>query len=271
MSALYWHPTTNRQLDLSSRALPHALLVFGNKGAGVTAAARLVAEKTAGTATVSLVEPEGAAGAITIDTVRQLYSMTRSDLGGRHLVIMDEADRMTQEAQNSLLKLLEEPSGRTSFILTSHRPGWLMLPIVSRCQQLLIRPLTRQQARSLLTEAGINEADLRRRILLLGDGLAAELSKLSYDAAYRRDQFERAALAKSLLAGSRLDRLIAARKIAGDRQSAVQTLEIAARLLRPGLAAGQETAIDRLESLLDACERLQKNALIRLQMLKVAF
>lgn len=266
---LYWHPRTLSQIERLGANLPHALLVTGQQGSGVTTAAETLATGADNAAVVSRVAAE-TDGAISIETVRSLYGKTRANLVGKHLIILDEADRMTQEAQNALLKLLEEPSGQTTFILTSHRPGALAAPVVSRCQQLYVRPLRYAQAQDMLAELGITQAELKRRILILADGLAGELAKLAQDEDYRQRQFERAALAKQLLGGSRLNRLLAAYKLGADRQAALSVLSLAARLLKTSLSSGQPEAINRLELLLDSCDRLQKNALVKLQLLRAA-
>ena len=43
---------------------------------------------------------------------------------GRHrVVIIDDADRLTSDAQNALLKTLEEPPSTSSFLLVTSQPG----------------------------------------------------------------------------------------------------------------------------------------------------
>ena len=48
--------------------------------------------------------------------------------------IIENAERMTEEASNSLLKILEEPPGQAFFILTTSSPRMLIPTITSRCQ-----------------------------------------------------------------------------------------------------------------------------------------
>lgn len=49
------------------------------------------------------------------------------------VVIIDTAEDMNANAANALLKLLEEPPSKVIFFLISHRPGYLLAPIRSRC------------------------------------------------------------------------------------------------------------------------------------------
>ncbi len=60
----------------------------------------------------------------------------KSYYGGHKVVIIEEADRMNTEAQNSFLKTLEEPKGQTLIVLLSNRPSTLLQTIFSRCQTI---------------------------------------------------------------------------------------------------------------------------------------
>ena len=56
-------------------------------------------------------------------------------------MIIDPADLLTPEAQNALLKLLEEPPPRTLIILVAQRLGALLATVRSRCQAIFfVRP-----------------------------------------------------------------------------------------------------------------------------------
>lgn len=55
--------------------------------------------------------------------------------GARLVVIIEDADKMTEEAANALLKTLEEPPAGTLFVLTSAAPERLPSTIRSRCQR----------------------------------------------------------------------------------------------------------------------------------------
>jgi DNA polymerase-3 subunit delta' len=88
-------------------------------------------------ADVHLVEP-GDTGVIKVDQVREAVERTayRPFEGRRRVVIVDEADAMLSEAQNALLKTLEEPPSASMFVLVSSRPDELLPTVRSRCQRL---------------------------------------------------------------------------------------------------------------------------------------
>jgi DNA polymerase-3 subunit delta' len=78
------------------------------------------------------------ANAIKINSIREIRresSLTRFGAGKKVFIVL-EADAMTDEAANALLKTLEEPHPETLLILTSPRPDALPATIRSRCQQL---------------------------------------------------------------------------------------------------------------------------------------
>ena len=88
-------------------------------------------------ADVLLIEP-GDTGVIKVDQVREVIERAgyRPFEGRRRVVIVDEADAMLSEAQNALLKTLEEPPSASMFVLVTSRPDELLPTVRSRCQRL---------------------------------------------------------------------------------------------------------------------------------------
>lgn len=97
-------------------------------------------------------------GVIPIDAVRSMTPRLalRASEAQTKVVRIGEADRMNIAAQNALLKTLEEPPGRTCFILTAARPRSLLLTVRSRCQRLGLAPDRGELMVQNLTEAGID-------------------------------------------------------------------------------------------------------------------
>ncbi len=62
----------------------------------------------------------------------------------RKFVIITSAELMNKEAQNSLLKILEEPPGDLFFILISENPSFLLDTIKSRCMNVHFPPLSKK-------------------------------------------------------------------------------------------------------------------------------
>jgi DNA polymerase-3 subunit delta' len=81
---------------------------------------------------------------IAIDHLRQMQrNMSYASAeGGRKVVLIFEAERMHPAGANSLLKVLEEPSADSIFILVSSAPERLLSTVLSRCQRLVLCSLS---------------------------------------------------------------------------------------------------------------------------------
>ncbi|MCC6597433.1 MAG: DNA polymerase III subunit delta' [Alphaproteobacteria bacterium] len=83
---------------------------------------------------------------VAVEDIRKIAPFLRmtSSQGGWRVVIVDDADTMNRNAQNALLKILEEPPSRTVLILIAHRMGTLVPTIRSRCRVIGFKALTQE-------------------------------------------------------------------------------------------------------------------------------
>lgn len=90
------------------------------------------------------VAPEGAAGVIKIEAIRNIIErVSFRPYEARYKVcIIEDAHLMKAEAENCLLKTLEEPPQNTVFILTTSNISGIFKTIISRCQIIKFSPLT---------------------------------------------------------------------------------------------------------------------------------
>lgn len=124
-------------------------------------------------------------GAVDVDSVRRIapFMGLKASQGGWRVVIVDDADTMTEEAQNAILKILEEPPAKALLILVTHRPGRLLPTIRSRCRFIRFEApqmadfsrLMRENhpdltTRELETLYGITEGSVGRSLRLCGEG-----------------------------------------------------------------------------------------------------
>ncbi len=112
-------------------------------------------------ADVLLIEP-GESGSIKVDQVRDAIdrSAYRPFEGRRRVVIIDSADEILVEAQNALLKTLEEPPPASVFVLVTSRPDVLLPTVRSRCQRLRFGRLSPAEVASVLMRShGYSDAD----------------------------------------------------------------------------------------------------------------
>lgn len=93
---------------------------------------------------------------ITIDeirTINEFLSYTPSE-GRKKVVIIDDADSMTTQAGNALLKTLEEPSSNSIIILISSSEANLLDTIISRCIKISFVPLSTSALKTILDKTG---------------------------------------------------------------------------------------------------------------------
>ena len=88
--------------------------------------------------------------------------------GGARVIIIDEADSMNAQAQNCLLKTLEEPIEDTVFLLLTEAPSLLLPTIVSRCRPVRLHAWSDSDLTRVLEEAQVPPE--RRGTILRGCG-----------------------------------------------------------------------------------------------------
>jgi DNA polymerase III subunit delta' len=179
---LPWHATACDRLSgaVAAGRLPHGLLLQGPTGVGkerfasaLAAAlfcsgrgARLEAcghcaecalSRAGNHPDVHWVRPLEDKKTIGVDQVREVceqLAMTSMRRGYR-VAIVTPAERMTTQAQNALLKTLEEPAPRTVIVLVTARPSALLPTLRSRCQRVEVaRPAAAVAARWLTETLG---------------------------------------------------------------------------------------------------------------------
>ncbi len=89
----------------------------------------------------------------------------------RKVFRVDQADRMTEEAADVLLKALEEPPPETVLILSSARPDEVPETVLSRCQVVTFRPLSEGFVIDALLAEGVDDARARLAARLAGGNL----------------------------------------------------------------------------------------------------
>jgi DNA polymerase-3 subunit delta' len=213
---------------LDRERLPHAMLFHGFEGVGKATVARRLA--------AALLCHDGGCGAcedcrlfdkgnhpdfvvvklelrkdkkehrkqIVVDQIRQLSTLVglAPRKGARRVFLIDPADRMNMEAQNALLKTLEEPPPRAVLILIASRPHVLASTVRSRCFALGFAPLHAKDLATLLESRGYDRREALERAAL-AEGRPGRAMDLDVEASRERRE--------TLLTG--LERLVSQRDL----------------------------------------------------------
>jgi DNA polymerase-3 subunit delta' len=192
---------------------------------------------------------------IVVDQVRDLVDRRlalRRVEGRRRFVVIDPADAMNPQAQNALLKTLEEPPAETTLVLVASSPDALLPTIRSRCLRVPFAPIPAAALAARLEAAG-HPADKAR--------LAAALSGGSLGRAIATDDEALAARAEAVVGAASLDPddagawLAFARDHGADREEAQALCELLLVWLRDVAAAQAGSDRLALADLADATRR----------------
>ena len=127
------------KLYIKKQDIPH-LLLFGPAGTGKTSLAKILTSNiNCDKLYVNASDENG------VDAVRIKFKNFAQGSGFKPLkiAILDEADRLTPEAQGALRNMMETYSIHTRFVLTCNNVERMASPIVSRCQTFEIKPISK--------------------------------------------------------------------------------------------------------------------------------
>ena len=90
--------------------------------------------------------------------------------GGARVALIEEAERMNEEAQSALLKTLEEPPAGVTIILCADREDALLPTVRSRCVRLRLGPVAVREVEAILADQGVADPPTASRLARLASG-----------------------------------------------------------------------------------------------------
>ena len=152
------------KIYIQNEDVPH-LLLYGQAGTGKTTLAKIITNQIDCDLMYINASDENS-----VDAVRDKIRGFASSLGFRKwkVIILDEADYLTPNAQAALRNLMETFSASTRFILTCNFVEKVIDPIQSRCQTFAITPPSKKDVAKRLND------------ILTAEGVEFEMSDLAF-------------------------------------------------------------------------------------------
>ena len=200
------HPIIDRLIeDYRSARAPQALLLSGAKGIGKQELAGFLAsillclsgDKPCGECTACQRASRGAHAnllqvrlaprerSIKIEALRDLLEILslHPQEPGHRVILIDEIDTLTVQAQNALLKSLEEPIPGDYFLLTTKNEAAVLPTILSRCRLIRLLPWPTDKVRDFLLSEGLT-AQRAAELAPISGGLPGLALQLNEDKDY---------------------------------------------------------------------------------------
>jgi DNA polymerase III delta prime subunit len=243
-SPLLIHQNTKSQLEAFYSHPGSALLITGRIGSGKLAIARHLSAWLLGVATDKLpnhpeflyISTPPDKTEISIDSVRQLISKMALKVPSGHettvsinrIALVEDAGSMSHEAQNAMLKLLEEPPAGTLLVLTADSADDLLPTVVSRTQMIKIIAPGLEQSREYFKDSyNLQAIDSAYSLSQGAPGLLSALLAEQTDHPLKIGVEQ----AKKFLKQTTYQRLIELQTISKDRIQFVIFLDALARVL----------------------------------------
>ncbi len=271
MDNFVYHPETDKQIKNYISKPLHALLIQGHKGSGKSTLLNLMAASVLGLEQsklinyphVMMISPDDK-NKIAIDVVRNIDHFLSLSVPGaqnkiNRVILIDNADQMTTEAQNALLKHLEEPPVNTIFMLSVTNTTMILPTLLSRTFTLRLRQPTRNSLIDMLIGQGYNEVDVKRAIGLSGGLPGLALAILNGSDSHPLSKAS--AMARTIISSSRYQRLILVNDLTKDLQLLTNTLEVIELMASAAIERSKAEQVPKWQHILTITYQTKNNLL----------
>ncbi len=262
MNDLVIHPVTRRQLTDFAAAPAHALLLSGPAGSGKQTLAVRLSETVIGLPADGLAaypykmlvaSEEGKA--IGIEAVRAMEHFLSLKVpagtrpGHSRVIIVEGAHLLSHEAQNALLKTLEEPPAGTFIILTADNEKALLPTILSRVQSIQVKRPGWDAVESYFRARELDGKDIKHAYAVSGGlpGLMLALLDSTDHPLALATQY-----ARQILSQPPYGRLLLVDELSKQRQLAIDTARILQQMASLSLQTATGRTADKWQAVLSA-------------------
>jgi DNA polymerase-3 subunit delta' len=235
------HDRTKKQIELFIKNPSHALLIIGQTGGGKNFLAKYITASILGLDDKSnldnypyythISKPDDKQE-ISIDTVRELIHKlqlkTPGTKGIRRVIIIEDANSLSTQAQNSLLKVLEEPPADTVILMTAPSKKSVLPTIASRAQHLEVLLASLKDAINYFSHKYTSK-DIESAWNLSGG--AAGLMIALLDDAQKHPLKDAVSDVKSLLGQNTYGRILTLDKLGKDKEALAIFLDASLRVI----------------------------------------
>ncbi len=166
---------------LREHRIPHAILIDGDTGTGrhtlaeyicmsaVCSGENIPCGECKGCSLTKLknhpdiikISPQKGKKGISVDQIRELITdaYIKPHMSQKKVYIIDPAEGLTEQCQNTLLKILEEPPSQTIFVLIAENKSAFLETVISRCQVITLNVPTLEEGKAYLSAATDFKAD----------------------------------------------------------------------------------------------------------------
>jgi DNA polymerase III subunit delta' len=201
-----------------------------------------------------IIEPDG--NSIKIEQIRELIKKVyeKPIVSNKKVYIINDSNLMTKEAQNSLLKTLEEPPEYVSIILIASNENLFLPTIKSRCTKIMFKKLTDNELKTIL-ERKYNKLNIQELVLKIADGSVNKAESLDG----KEELYNKVNRIYSSLENVNIIKLINSKEdIFKDKEQAIEMLEYI-NLIFFDKITSNSNYIECMKIVEDTKDRLKKN------------
>ena len=221
-----------------------------------------------------IIQPEDKA-TIGINDIRQMQRSlsVKADATGEitRIAAVKEAEKLTVEAQNALLKLMEELPERTVLALLSTDPSKLLETIKSRCFTIPVLPITEEDAFRYADANGVSN-DTAKQAYLMSDGMPGAFKSYIKDIDSISKGIDQA---KEFLSSTVFQRQKLIKKISENKTSAIVFIDNLQSVTKSAMRAAPSSKAkiswkNRLKAIQTCREQINRNVPAKLSLLSLS-